>query len=51
MGQGFQEWTMSKQIISLQIFKRLSPTNFTSSILEYFDPNGQMLSVETANVR
>ena len=28
-----------KQAISLQIFLRLSSTNFTRSILEYFVPN------------
>ena len=30
---------MLKQTISLQIFQRLSSTNFTWTILEYLDPN------------
>ena len=30
---------LSKQIISIQIFWRLSSTNLTWSILEYLDPN------------
>ena len=48
MGQSIQEWTSIqklklygrfRQIILLQIFLRLSSTNFTWSILECFLPN------------
>ena len=46
MGQSIQEWTKwnlwktaFKQTISLQIFERLSSTNFASSILEYIVSN------------
>ena len=43
MGQGIQEWTMQnlrKTVFKVfQIFLRLSSTNFTRSILEYFDPH------------
>ena len=36
---------MSKQTIWLQIFKRLSSTNFTWFILEYFVPNINVTSI------
>ena len=36
--QNLKSYGLPKQTISLQIFKRLSSTNFTWSILEYLDP-------------
>ena len=37
---------LPKQTISLQIFLRLSSTNFTWSILEYFDPSYGMSFID-----
>ena len=36
--KNFKSYGLLRQRISLQIFKRLSSTNFTWSILEYFAP-------------
>ena len=39
-----------RQTVSLQIFERLSSTNFTWSILEYLDPNSKLRCFKTYKI-
>ena len=46
--QNLKSYGLPKQTISLQIFKRLSSTNFTWSTLEYFVPYDSHLVTKTS---